>query len=197
MKCMHRCQTKRCVAECCILKWCSTQQNHQSVYARNKKQLHIGNDLTNKTPDRVTVYRRTTKNDATESFVDAFNLHAVPACVMPKIKHPSTMPENLQRRISAPNVNSSHHSWSQELQESYIRFACLSTLMEAFFVLLFLTGRVHWTSTPKIQKSKIQKEKHSEGVHKALAAMRHTKPEPDKIGVDMQVCAHLSNRWVM
>jgi hypothetical protein len=50
------------------------------------------------------------KDDVTEAFVDAFNLHAVPACVMPKIKHPSTMPENLQLQITSPNVNSSHHS---------------------------------------------------------------------------------------
>jgi hypothetical protein len=116
---------------------------------------------------------------------------------MPKIKHPSTMPENLQQRISAPNVNSSHHSWSQGLQESYIRFACLSTLMKAFFVCLSFDRRVQHQ---KSKNPKIQKEKHSESVHKALAAMRHTKAGTRQnwlTFVDMKVCAHLSNGWVM
>jgi len=59
--------------------------------------------------------------------------------------------------------------------------------MEAFF---FFWQDAFNSKNPKIQKSKIQKEKHSEGVHKALDAMRHTKPEPDKIGLlslDMKV----------
>jgi hypothetical protein len=52
--------------------------------------------------------------------------------------------------------------------------------MKAFFVCLSFDRRVQ---LQKSKNPKIQKEKHSEGVHKALAAMRHTKPEPDKIGL--------------
>jgi hypothetical protein len=56
--------------------------------------------------------------------------------------------------------------------------------MEAFFRSSLLTGPVQQNFNSKNPKNpKIQKEKHSEGVHKALAAMRHTKPEPDKIGL--------------
>lgn len=42
------------------------------------------------------------------SFVDAFNLQTVKACVMPKIRKPRTMPEYLQLQIFAQNVNSHH-----------------------------------------------------------------------------------------
>jgi len=152
-RCMHRCQTKRCVAECCVLKRRNRQQHHQSVHARNKKQLHSGNDLTKK---NARSRHGLPKGDATEAFVDAFNLHGVPVWVMPKIKHPSTMHENLQLQIVAPNVNSSHPSWSQGLQESCNRFACLRALMD------FWQDVFSFSLTPKIQKSKnpkIQKRK--------------------------------------
>jgi hypothetical protein len=73
--------------------------------------------------------------------------------------------------------------------------------MEAFFRSSFLTGPVQQNFNSKNPKNpKIQKEKHSEGVHKVLAAMRHTKAGTRQnwlTFVDMKVCAHLSNGWVM
>jgi hypothetical protein len=75
---------------------------------------HIGNDLTKSFLRSLVASRSTWWCD--EAFVDAFNLHPVKTCVIPKIWKPRTMPENLQLQIVARNVNS-HHRWSKGLHE--------------------------------------------------------------------------------